>query len=378
VCGGSNFAVPPDAALMRFQIAQDNGTQVMGWVLPDNPASVSRVRVFFGDTFQTTVEASILAKHVKDQGLHNTGFVGFTITEKNCKGVVDARDLRVYDDETNLLIYQRRPSHPVVEQKLFRLETQLLRATPLNDLLIPRFHMAYTGLENLPQETTKSVVGIQFTTSLYVTGALQVRAIEDKLREGGCKTAILLRDPYEELAERLLILRWAATPQGASSSAHLGRGSQNAIDALRDAPLDTPGNVEAVLGRLNENAERALFDTTTRLLAVKNWDEPLDSHSVGAALEALSHFEIVGVRSDLRGFLDVLEAVCNAEEQLPEVKLELYPSVRKLTDLIRPIQSVSARISRDLELYQAAFRALGVAAAEASGESRDGRRVAAR
>jgi hypothetical protein len=364
---------------MRFQITQDTGSLIKGWVIPDKPSVRPRVHVYFDTQLRATVEATVQRARLKEKGVHATGIVGFVLSGKNCRGLAEARDVRIYDADSKVLIYQRRPSEQMIEGKLLRLETQMLRATPLNDVLLGRFHMGYSGIEQFSEETLASVVGLQFSDSIYATGMIYLPALEGQLRGLGYKIAVLLRDPYEELAERLLILRWAATPQGSNSSQHLGGGVSQAIAALRDADLSTPEAVGSLLGNLDEKTQRVLFNTMTRQLTCRTVDEPLDTAATAAALDALSELEVVGVRRDVRAFLDTLEAVFGPDEPFATVRLETYPSVQRLHDLLREMKSVPELIGKDLEVYTAVLAAMDAIESEVPpAEVPDERRAGAR
>jgi hypothetical protein len=343
---------------MRFNIDSDTGSRITGWVLPDNPMATPRVRVLFGDEQKATVEARHRRAYLKDRGLHSTGICGFVLDEKNCKGIARAAVLRIYDDDTNLLVYQRRPAAKLVEEKVFRLETQLLRATALNDLLFPHFHMAYAGIEMFGQETISGILTISYTNSVMATGAIHYPAREQQLRDRGFKTAVLLRDPYEELAERLLILKWSASPQGVGATPYLGKHVLGAVKAMRDADLSTRTSVEALLARLDEGAQRVLFNTTTRLLTCNAATEVLDELAVSAALEALSEFDMIGVRDNVRGFLDVVEAVLGLPEPLADLKLPVYSSVEGLTAELKQVPAVAELSAMDIELFEAIVGAM--------------------
>jgi hypothetical protein len=343
---------------MRFQINQDTGSFIKGWVIPDNPSVTPRVHVYFDNELRATVEATERRARLKEKGVHKTGIVGFLVSEKNCRGISKARGVKIYDADTNILLYQRRPGEQVIEGKLLRIETQMLRAIPLNEVLFRRFQMSYSGIEQFTEETLTSILGIQFAESIYLTGLVQLPSIEEQLRGLGYKIAVLLRDPYEELAERLLILRWAATPQGSNSSEHLGKGMAHAISVLRDSDLGSPEAISLLFDGLDDKVRRVLFNTLTRQLSCRSADEPLDDAAAATALDRLSEVDIVGVRRDVDAFLETIQAVFVSDDPFEPVKLESYPSVQRLTALLREIETVPRLIGLDLEVYSSVLAAM--------------------
>jgi hypothetical protein len=352
---------------MRFHIDSDSGSRIVGWVLPDNPTATPRVRVFLGDEEHTTIEAKHPRPRIKESGLHGTGVCGFVLDEKNCKGIARAPTLRIYDDDSDVLIYRRRPKAHLVDEKLFRIETQLLRASGLNDVLAPFFQLSYAGVELLGQETILSIIGITFSKSILAAGGIYFRTYEHHLRDRGFKTAILLRDPFEELAERLLILKWSATPQGMDAGAYLGQTVADAVHALREVDLESPRDLVAAFDSMDENAQRVVFNTTTRQLACAAADEPIEEYAVSRALDSLAELDIVGVRSDVRGFLDLCAAVLGVEQRIPDAALRVYPSVRGLADQLRQSPEAAERIALDVQLYDATLEAMSVVAGPRAG-----------
>ena len=352
---------------MLFSIDEDSGARVIGWVMPNHPSSTPRIRAYFNDEQKHVVEAQIFRPLLKEQGLHNTGICGFVLDENTCSGISTAEVLSLYDDETNTLIYQRRPTGPLFEFKLLRVETQLLRLTPVDDVFKPRFHMTYLGLESIPDETTTSIFGIPFTSSIYAAGRIHYHNFSALLHDRGFKTVILLRDPYEELAERLLILKLAKTPAAGGSVKLLGQAILGALHIVRDVDFSTVEGVDRAVDRIDDVSRPLLQNSLARQLSTKSDDDPLDPMAVGTALDTLSEFDLVGMRSNWRSFAEMFGAVMGIDPQLPDAKLESYRSVQDLADVLRASAKVSDLIGMDMEIYEAVSRATENATKEAVG-----------
>ena len=195
---------------MLFSIDEDAGTRIVGWIMPDNPAATPHVAIFIGGELRKVVSATVLRPLLREQGLHETGICGFVVDERVVPGLPDVADIELYDDATNVRIYRRRPPAAQCDLKLFSLETRIVPQATLGKALQDLFHMPFTRLERVPEEAVKSILGIAFTPSIFATGRLFFRTYEPLLRDRGFKCAVQLREPFEELAETLLVLRWAA------------------------------------------------------------------------------------------------------------------------------------------------------------------------
>src|SRR5450755_4005031 len=185
---------------MLFNIDEDAGGRLEGWVMPDNPAVTPRVIVRLDYQNHVVIEAFVFRPLLKEQGLHNTGVCGFVLDENNCRGLTGASKLEIYDADNNLLIYRRRPTAGLIDKKFFRLEPQLFRSVALDELFMPRFHMTYPALDLVSEETIRSILSMPFTPSIYAAGRVFWRVWEPLLRDRGYMVGVLLRDPYHELA----------------------------------------------------------------------------------------------------------------------------------------------------------------------------------
>ena len=342
---------------MLFSIDQDSGNRIIGWLMPNNPSVVPRIRVVAGGEVKGVFKATQYRPLLKEQGLHDTGVCGFALDEKLFKGLANAKDLAIFDEDTDLLIYRRRPVAKLVELKLFRIETRLLRLGALNKILESRFQMNYSGLELLPEETVISILAIPFTNSIYATGRVFVRAFEHQSRDRGFISAILIRDPFYELAERLLALKWVGGTQGAHVMPYIGKPGQAAARALRHVDLASVKSIEDCLIDLDREPAVVLINTLTRQLATKGSIDTLDKFSVSAALDTLSEIDVVGLSSDIENFTRLLDTVLKADEPIGPISLPVSPRVEDISVLLRNAARIGQLIGADIELYDAVVRA---------------------
>lgn len=334
--------------------------------MPDNPATTPRVIIHLDPEHHVVLEAFVYRPLLKEQGLHNTGVCGFVADETNCPGLTAAVNLEITDADNNILIYRRRLDTRLVTKKLLRLETQLFRSFSLDEELIARFQMPYQSVELLPEETTRSVFAIPFTTSIFASGRIFWRVWEPLLRDRGFKVGILLREPFEELAERLLILKWASSPDASSVATALMPVLQTCAGALRDVDLSDAEALEAVLKRPSDEIRAIVYNPLVYQLAAPNAFDAPPKPATAAALDSLAEMDAVGLRGDTDSFLDLLAAVLDLPEQLPRISLSASKSVVGFAELLRQMGSARALIEHDLEVYSEAARILAPDQADAS------------
>ena len=336
---------------MLFNIDHDNGKQIVGWIMPNNPSISPRIRVTFGDEPKGVFGATQYRPLLKEQGLHDTGICGFVLDDKIVRGLAEVKDLSIFDDDTDLLLYRRRPAGQLLETKLLRIETQLLRSYAINDLLRSKFHMYYAGLELIAEETVISILAIPFTNSIYATGRIFIRAFEHQVRDRGFKSAILIRDPFEELAERLWVLKLAGSNRDAKFTLFLGKNVQGPARTLRDVDLFSPEALENALLNLDEDSKAILTNSLIRQLTSRGSFDTLDRFAVSAALDTLAEIDIVGLTSNLDGFTTLLNTVLKNDEGFEPITLQVSERVSELATLLRNIRDIDRLIAMDIELY---------------------------
>lgn len=343
---------------MLFSIDEDVGGRLEGWVMPDNPAITPSVIVHLNPERHVVIEAFVFRPLLKENSLHNTGICGFILDENNCPGLSSASELEIYDADNNVLLYRRAPAGGSIDKKFFRLEPQLFRSVALDSLFIPRFHMAYAALELFAEETIRSILSISFTPSLYAAGRVLWRVWEPLLRDRGYRAGILLRDPYQELAERLMILKLASSPRGQLVKDALGQSIEPAAASVRDANLADRSALEALLADPPAEVKSVLYNPLTYLLSAQSAFDPPPVPATAVALDSLADMDVVGLREDTRSFLETILAVLDLPETLEEVRLPTGPSVLRLADVLRDMPASRTLIEMDLEVYGTAAKAI--------------------
>jgi hypothetical protein len=339
---------------MLFNMDADAGHQVSGWVMPDNPAATPSVIAHLDANNHVVVEASLYHALLKEQGLHNTGICGFVLHESNCPGLVASNRLEIHDAETNLLLYRRRPEQGLINKKFFRLEPQLFRSVAVDDALEPHFQMAYSALELQSEETIRAIMTIQFSQSIYISGRIFWRFWEPLLRDRGYMVGTILRDPFYELAERLLILKLASSPEGDRIADAVGPEVQAAAAHFRKIDLRDISAIEAALESPPRELRLILHNPLTHLLTAANAFDPPATPPTAIALESLADMDAVGLRQDTASFFELVSAVFEISESFPAEAVPTSSIVVQWADVLRERPAMRRLIEMDLVVYQTA------------------------
>jgi hypothetical protein len=339
---------------MLFSIDEDIGNRITGWVMPNNPAATPSVIVHLDADNHVVIEASMYRPALKQRGLHNTGVCGFLLDEGNCRGLTASSNLEIHDAGTSLLLYRRRPDEGLVNKRFFRLEPQLFRSVAVDDALAPHFQMAYSALELQSEETIRAIIGIPFSASVYASGRIFWRFWEPILRDRGYMVGTLLRDPFYELAERLLILKLASSAEGDRIADAVGPVVEVAAAHLRKVDLRDISAIEAALASPPPELRSIVYNPLTLLLTARNAFDPPDTPTTAIALESLADMDAVGLRQDTESFFEQISAVLEVSESLSAETVPTNATVVQWADLLRERPAMRQLIEMDLVVYQTA------------------------
>lgn len=334
---------------MYFFVDADLGDQIHCWVTPDHPSKTPEILVHSGDGRAHSLQASVVRPELVP-ALHSTGMCGFVLTEENVPGLAGDKDLTILHKEDGMLVYRRPPEGSLTGPKLFRLETQLAWHGALNAMLEPFFQLPYSRLELLGEDTLRWIPQIPYANSLYATGRIRFRPLEGFLRDGGFLLATLLRDPWEELAEQLLLLRTISRRPELASRFHFSPGHRSLLDKMIAGPWTNAADLEALFASLDTREIAALSNPVCQLFGTGHSPARSGAELLANALTSLSDFHAVGIRSDLNGFIETLAAILEVDS-LPDVQQPVHETVREVATVLSGIGAARKLLKLDLELY---------------------------
>lgn len=342
---------------MLFSVEHDSGSSIKAYVVPDGGGTVPSVLVRSNNAELLKLSANDSREQLVQAGRHSTGLCGFLIDESHIPDLASYIDLEILEAESGLLIYRRPVPGIIPNTNIFRLETHLLPLWRIDDALRDRFQYWYKGIDRQGRETSTQVFCIHNGNSSFVSGRLLVKTVEYYLNKG-FKSIAMFRDPYHELAERLIILKNI-------------KGQTSELLGLRDAMTFAPVIeylaefdqfddffCKRFFKRAPEEVSVALANPFVRQLTASTPDEMPSKSSIATALDMLANFEVIGLRSEASEFSLALTEMLNLEPNIIPVMNE-YERVIQLGGRLREIRDVEALLEHDLEVYFHTARAFG-------------------
>jgi hypothetical protein len=335
---------------MLFNIERDEGNRIVGYVVPDTFSGSTAIRITDGERDLLVLPCNTELAALAAASRHATGRCGFTIDETIIADLSRQEALEIYDNETNILIYRRRPPSAVIQKRVFRLETHLIPLWRLDDRIERHFQYFHKGIERHGRETATQVFVLSNANSLYLSGRLVFKAYENYI-DGTFHCIAVLRDPYMELAERLLALKLIR--KLANELQLLG-----ARDMITFAPAiefaETIEHDEKQLRRAFAMMPKAaianLANPLTRQLAARSPEEVPAKGAIATALGTLSGFAVVGLRERQDLFLAQIADLLGADPHtLP--KMPDFSRTAELSKELRNVPEVEVLIEQDLEIY---------------------------
>ena len=332
---------------MIFNIYHDSGDRVCGTVIPDAYSAICHVRVSARGAEVATFPTDELNQGVLNMGLHETGLVNFSVTEEKLPGLSTFEDLELHEADSDLLLY-RRLQPGMISQKILRLETQLLPLWRLDEAVKHRFQQYYREIEALGRSGTTQIFHLS-QDSIYASGRILIKNFMFCV-DNGFKFIAMVRDPYEELAERLLVMnkieKGGVNPFGERELMNL----REAIDYSGSLPMDNERTFRRALRRMPMDVAMSLANPVVRQFSTSTLDEQPSQGGVAAALDVLAQSTLVGLRTESDQFASAFGELLS--QDLANVSFfPGFPKVTELTEIIRLSGCCDMILEKDLELY---------------------------
>lgn len=333
---------------MLFSLEDDKGNFLRFYVIPDAGGATASVTLSSNKRHVATVAANKVRQEIVNAGRHATGMVGFEIDETQVPDLASYPDLEVREQVSNMLIY-RRPQPSMVPGKLFRLETHLLPLRRFDGALENRFQYWYEGIGRAGHETTTQTFCLANCSSLYISGYLTLRRLGNLLNDT-FRCLVLFRDPFREMAERLLLFK-----NMTEDAKLLGERDLFAFKEIIGLVKEFEALDERFCKEFFRYSSAAalapLANPFVRQLASSDADEPATSRSVATALQTLSVFDVVGIRDDAQFFSASVAELAGVDAASLPVMHD-YSKVIELGEMLRRFPKAEAILEHDLEIYE--------------------------
>ena len=332
---------------MQFSLEHDLGASIQCYLIPDAAGSTPSLRLFSKGKQLAELQADNIRPDIVAAGRHATGQCGFNITEAALPDLASFDDLELREAESGMLIYRRPQPSFLMDTKVFRLETHLLPLWRFDDAFQDRLQFWYKGVERHGLETSMQLFYLHRCTSLYLSGRMQFQNIEVYLAD--FKSIVLLRDPYYELAERLLVLK--NLPQ----DKHDLLGPRDiltfrpVVDYLKESETFDAKFCKNFIKWAPDDVLKILSNPVSRQLSSPNADEAPTKNALASALQALSSFDVVGVRDDSDFFSKSVGEILDVGRPLPVLKE--YKKVVELGEHLRELGRADMILEHDLEIF---------------------------
>jgi len=333
---------------MMFDVDKFDGA-IVAWITPDNPSTLPQISIKTPDGAQIDLESNELRLDVKAAGVHHTGQVGFKITRKTVPELRSFDDLEIRDSHTGILIHRDyKPDHHV-PHRVLRFEMQAMPHAATEAAWNDAFQLYYSGIERFPYETMFAILNNPRARSLAVSGRLNISRYEHVLKQWQYKIVALLRDPYEELAERLLFVRYAMQANNADRFRQYLSGLDNYGIVARRIDFGNPATLNEAFAQLNDRQMDEIANPLTRSLACGIDEIPRTEH-VEFALAKLAGMSVVGIRTQYSSFRSSLQTLLGAD-LAPEKAPATVSAAQALVDELKQLKMARALVSLDVKLF---------------------------
>ena len=333
---------------MLFAVESDTGTHIAGYAVADGVSSSLNLLVRSGGTDIFEFRADEVRPEIAASGRHHTGACGFSLSLDQIPGLADLQDVEIYEPSSNLLIY-RRPNMRFLPRKVLRLETHMLPLWRLDKAIAPFFQYAIDNIEKYGKETTTQFFLMHNVPSVYLSGKILYRNYNFYIDEK-FECIVLLQDPYEEMSERMLILshmKQAMLP-------HMGERDiaslQPAVAYFAETDITDEAAVHQAFKYLPDDVATILSDPLVRQFSTMLPGERAGKRGVTAALDVLTSFAIVSLRSDSGRFLDATAELFGINPALLP-PIPGFGKVPVLADMLRRSPNAGYLIEKDRELF---------------------------
>ena len=333
---------------MFFSIDADERNVIIGWIAPDNPSAVPQVIFVSPDREELVVDATMLRPDVFEIGIHRNGHVGFRIDERVVPALATLDDVQLLDAATRTPIFRRAlPEH--LERKVFIFDAAAMPQRRIEQHIVSQFALSYQACERLPLETMINLITNPSCKSILFHGRSSLSRYATFIDANDYFRAAILRDPFEELAERLLFMSLMGKSDGANILAMYCTGMSPLLEFARNLPLnDQRGLVTAFRG-LTDEQRQSIANPMVRMLGCTVEDIPT-YHHVSVALDNLADMDVVGTRARYPLFRAMLSKIINCDILGPDEPAH-FQTVETLAKSLAKIGIVEDLLELDSALY---------------------------
>lgn len=333
---------------MLFNVQRDTGQLVEGYLIPDGFSDIPVVIVSDDDGKIAEVPCDQLHQSVLAAGRHETGLVGFKLTNDNIPDLSRRSTLCVRDRKSEILIYRRALQTQQIDMKIVRFETQLLPHVAIDRQMCSLFQYALPSLERYGNETTLQAFHLENMASMYLSGRLQVRNYQ-QFFDKGFKGIVLLTDPYYEMALRIAMLKRFASIKPIFLGDRDQMTLSPAIEHFAEVDIKDVGAIGRALKKAPARVRLSLLSPTTRQFACADADQPSTRRDIAAAMDAISRFELIGHINDTLTFASSLSELLKVDTNVIPI-VQRNEAINGIASELRTLAVAETYLEDDLIL----------------------------
>lgn len=345
---------------MQFKIVKDTGDLIVARMVLEKESAAPKILVLAPDADEVEIEASRSKQREKNRGKQLL-IANYRVTEDLFPNLSETKDIEIRDAASGVLLFRRFDPEQHLKSRLFLHSLQVMPEQGLESALSRHFAMAYHAVERFSLEVLTDLISNESAPSVCMMGRPALKHCLEPLKAGGFKTATLLRDPYEEFAERLWFVRLIVENKGTGQFLDRLTDLRPLLKRARNVETGNDESPVEMLKSLNKKQRQALANPLTRSLAC-DLEETPTQHHVSIALNNLSHMDLVGLAERFEDFKPSFYELLNLEIDL----LEGYQPtanawVTKAAAELAQFEEIDSLLALDVELYAHAKEAVELA-----------------
>jgi hypothetical protein len=346
---------------MQFKVIKDTGNLIAGWMTTDDPLAAPALLLSTpgGKEVEVAVDrqgSNRKRNSERKRDSEGTDRARFRITESVFPALATATDLEIREAKSRVLLYRRSQPDQHLAQKLFRYELQGMPRPDLDNIFNKNFTVVNHAVERLPPNTLAGLIDREFATSVYLSGRPPLPRLMQQLKGSDFKVVTLLRDPYEEMAERLLFLSYAANKELPPQFSDRLTGLTPLVEFARQFDQAEDEDLVTLFKTISGEQQRALSNPFVRALACDGRETPAQRH-VSIALNNLSALNLVGLMTHFKDFKSSFAEIIEADI-LGDCEITQASWVSEAAPRLAEIDEVTELILLDIELYNYARDAI--------------------
>lgn len=335
---------------MNFSVYSDSGLEIHGYLVPDGYSKRPTVAVYLGGERPTIIECDRFVEGAKNQGLHDTGLVGFVLTDENVPGLSVTNSVELADVETGFVFYRRAVEGQYLPHKVFRLETRYAPHIELDNSLKPYFQFFAHSVERYGAETIRQMLEVIHQPSVYVSGRIMVKNFRVYLDYNTDMMFVSLRDPFYELAVRIFTFSLYSKHKFRYVPERDLLLFKPVLDHFDQLNVLDEGALRRAIRAAPKDAIKLLASPFTHQLVATSPGElaPLDSVSI--ALDTLSQFTLFDTGDDQASFPGMIAERLGVPRERVRMNQKVE-AIQSVASILRELDTVHHLLETDLILH---------------------------